>query len=295
MIQEYCLAQSISEAMHILEESQGQARILAGGTDLALDIHEGKHQAQKLVDISRIPQLREIRLETEYIKIGAGVTHTEAAQSPLIKKYFPALAEGCSRVGSLQIRNIATLVGNVVNAQPAADAAVPLAALGAILEVVDASGEHCIEVENAYLGVGKSAVDGCRQLITAIIIPLPGQYESSAFVRLDQRKALALPMLNVAAAVSLNPDRQTFSWARIVMAPVGPGPVRATEAEALLQNAPITPDVIFQAAQAAAEQANPRSSLIRGSREYRLQVLPVLVKRVLQTAVQQAQQQTKSE
>lgn len=293
MIQEYCLAQSISDALRALQDSRGQARIVAGGTDLVLDIHEGKHKVHKLVDVTRIPDLAEIKLESDCIRIGAGVTHSQVAQSPLIKQYLPALAEGSGRVGSLQIRNIATLVGNVVNAQPAADAAVPLTALGAALEVIDADCYQSIKMEKAYLDVGKSAVDSSCQLVTAIKIPLPGKNESSAFVRLDQRKALALPMLNVAAAVALDLALHKFIWARIAMAPVGPGPVRAYEAEALLQNAPIDPDVILKAARTAAAHANPRSSLVRGSREYRLQVMPVLVKRALTAAVHQVQQQSK--
>lgn len=292
MIQEYCLAQSISDALRALQDSQGQARILAGGTDLVLDIHDGKHPLRKLVDITRIPELTEIKLEPDCVKIGAGVTHSQVAQSPLIKQYLPALAEGSSRVGSLQIRNIATLAGNVINAQPAADAAVPLTALGAVLEVIDADGYQSIAMEKAYLDVGKSAVDSSRQLVTAIKVPLPGKNESSSFIRLDQRKALALPMLNVAVAVELDPALHKFIWARIVMAPVGPGPVRAYEAEALLQDTPIDPDLILKAARTAAAHANPRSSLIRGSREYRLQVMPVLVKRALTAAVHRVRQQS---
>lgn len=293
MIQEYCLAQSISDALRALQDSRGQARIVAGGTDLVLDVHDGKHLVHKLVDITRIPELTGIKLESNFIKIGAGVTHSQVAQSPLIKQYLPALAEGSGRVGSLQIRNIATLAGNVVNAQPAADAAVALTALGAVVEILGANGYQSMEIEKTYLDVGKSAVDSSCQLVTAIKVPLPGKNESSSFVRLDQRKALALPMLNVAAAVALDLALHKFIWARIVMAPVGPGPVRAYEAEALLQDAPIDPDLILKAAQTAAAQANPRSSLIRGSREYRLQVLPVLVKRALTTAIYQVQQQPK--
>ena len=141
-------------------------------------------------------------------------------------------------------------------------------------------------MEKLYAGVGKSILDSSTQIVTRIQFPALLKNQGSAYERLEQRKALALPMLNVAVVVSLA-DNQ-FQWARIVMAPVGPGPVRATEAEAFLKGADVTLENIEKAAAAARAQANPRSSALRGSREYRLEVLPVLVRRALEAAVAQA-------
>ncbi|MEL7567992.1 MAG: FAD binding domain-containing protein [Dehalobacterium sp.] len=295
MIQEYYLANSISDAMNALKNSQGQARVIAGGTDLLLDIAERKKQVAKLVDITRIPDLKEITFEENFIRIGAAVTHTQVAQSPLIKEHFPALACASGKVGSLQIRNISTLAGNIINAQPAADGAVALAALDAQVEVMDAEGLKILELLNLYEGVGKSSIDSHAQLVTGVKIPLPKRNQSSSFVRLEQRKALALPMLNVAVNVTLDLQNNLFLQGKIVMAPVGPGPVRARKSEEFLKNAAITPETINQAAQLAVKDANPRTSLIRGSREYRLDVLPVLVKRALENAVGQVKQKEKFE
>lgn len=220
------------------------------------------------------------------IRLGAAVTHNQVAKSKLIQEKASVLARAARSVGSLQIRNTATVVGNVVNAQPAADAAVALVALGAVAEVVSPSGKEYIPVEKLYAGVGKSVLDSTSQIVTRIQFPALLKNQGSAYERLEQRKALALPMLNVAVVVSLADNR--FQWARIVMAPVGPGPVRATEAEAILTGADVSLGNIENAAAAARAQANPRSSALRGSREYRLEVLPVLVRRALEAAVVRA-------
>lgn len=290
MIQEYCLAHSISEVMSILKESQGQARIIAGGTDLLLDIAERKKQVPKLVDITLIPDLKEITIEENFIKIGAAVTHSQVNQSPIIRKYFPALSSASGQVGSLQIRNISTLVGNIINAQPAADGAVALGALDAQVEVIDEEGLKTFDLLDLYEGVGKSSINSHTQLVIGVKIPLPQQNQSSAFVRLAQRKALALPMLNVAVNITLDLLNNIFLHGKIIMAPVGAGPIQARESADFLKNSAITPEIIHQAAQLAAKDANPRTSLIRGSREYRLDVLPVLVKRALEEAVEKVKE-----
>jgi carbon-monoxide dehydrogenase medium subunit len=288
VFQAYYLPQSVQEALDILSKYNGQAAIIAGGTDIVLDIQEGKKSFNAFVDVSRIPDLQSIGEENGYLRLGASVTHSQANRSALVQAAAPILAEACGKVGSLQIRNIATLVGNVVNAQPAADAAVALAALGAKAVIEDGKGRREALVEALYADVGKSLIDPAKEIVTALLVPVQKKRQGSAFVRLDQRKALALPMLNVAAVVQLDEKGERFEWARIIMAPVGPGPVRGLEGEALLTGAAVSREAILEAAKAAVKQANPRSSALRGSREYRMGVLPVLVKRALEAAVEQA-------
>ncbi|WP_347488648.1 FAD binding domain-containing protein [Desulfoscipio sp. XC116] len=286
MLKDYLFPETVSEAVSILNNKEGQARIIAGGTDLLLDIPAGKIKTSNLVDISRISELSAITLEEGMISIGAAVTHNRAAESELIREKAAALAQAASCVGSYQIRNSATVIGNVCNAQPAADTAVALVALGAVAEIAASGGTESVPVEKMYAGVGRSTVDSSRQLVTKVSFPAAQKGQGTAFVRLQQRKALALPMLNVAAMVALEDGK--FAWARISMAPVGPGPVRALNAEQILNGAEVTPEVIEKAAQAALEQANPRSSALRGSKEYRTSVLPTLIRRALEQAVANA-------
>ncbi|MDR9757982.1 MAG: FAD binding domain-containing protein [Thermacetogeniaceae bacterium] len=286
MLQDYYIPKSIADTLALLKDNNGRARIIAGGTDLVLDHQAEKITADAFIDISNIDELKKIECSDGYISIGAAVTHNQVARSQLIQEHAIALAQAARAVGSLQIRNIATVVGNVVNAQPAADTAVALVALGAEAEINSFSEVEYVPVEDMYAGLGKSTVDSTSQLVTRIRFAVPERNQGTAFVRLCQRKALALPMLCVAAMVSLKDDK--FEWVRLVMAPVGPKPIRAAKAEEMLKGSPVTDEVIEKAAQLALENANPRSSLVRGSREYRMGVLPVLIKRALVAAVAQA-------
>lgn len=286
MYLDYLTPESINDALQILQQQKGKARIIAGGTDLLLDIESKKHNPEVLVDITRIPEIRGIQTEGNFLIIGAGVTHNEAAKSALVNEKAQVLAEASRSVGSLQIRNTATIAGNVVNAQPAADAAVALVALGATAVITSSDFTREVPVEELYAGVGKSKVNSNNEIVTKIIIPALQPGEGSAFTRLAQRKALALPMLNVAVMVSIAEDK--FQRVSIVMAPVGPQPVRASDSENLLKGAAVNEETIQKAAEAALNHANPRSSALRGSAEYRCATLKVLVRRALETAVARA-------
>jgi len=284
---DYYIAPTIENVIAKQRAHPGKSAVIAGGTDIFLDIEEGKKSADLLIDVTQIPELNQIEETGGRIRIGAAVTHAAVEKSSVIQRNAHLLAEACRSVGSLQIRNIATLAGNIVSAQPAADAAVALTALDAEIEIAGQDGRTTIPILKAYKGVGKSAIDTSSQLVTAITFDALNKNQGSAFIRLEQRTALALPMLNVAAVAALNPDGKTFAWVRIVMAPVGAGPVRALKAEKSLKDAPATMDVITAAAELAATEANPRSSRLRGSREYRMEVLPVLVRRAVAAAVEE--------
>lgn len=286
MVQEYLFPNTVSEALSILSTNKGTARIIAGGTDLMLELQTGKHSCEKLVDLGNIAELKNISEEDGWIRIGASVTCDQVAHSPLVREKAPALAEAARRVGSHQIRNVATVAGNVVTGNPGADTAVPLVALGAKAEVVTQEGVQIMEVKDMYAGICLSRIDSCCQIVTKIMVPAHGAGEGSSYIRLEQRKALSLPMLNVSCRVSLDGD--AVRDVHVVMAPVGPGPQHATETEDKLRGESLTPELVAEAAKLAVNQANPRSSAVRGSREYRLAVLPVLVERAVNEAVANA-------
>lgn len=281
MLSDYVLAKSLDEALEALRG--GNARVVAGGTDLWLDLKSGKVSVDTLVSISGISELKEISMCDGRIRIGAAVTHGEVASSPVIRRSAPLLAQACGSVGSVQIRNIGTVVGNVINAQPAADAAVALVALGAVAEIRDENGVSYTPVEKLYAGLGKSKVDSSRQMVTAVTFSALRENQGSAFVRLAQRKAMALPVLNVAVVVTLATNK--IEEIRIVCAPVGPQPMRAYTAERVLAGAEPLEEKILEAARLAAEEADPRDSAVRGSRAYRKAVLPALVRRAVSEAV----------
>ena len=272
---------TVAEALALLEQTAGRARVVAGGTDLILQLQKRERTADLLVDVTGIGDLRGIKEQEGWILIGAAVTHAEVANSPLIRQEARALAEGCAHVGAPQIRNVATLMGNVISAQPAADGAVPLAALEAEIQVASQAGERWIPMEEAYRGVGQSTIDASREVATAIRFSKPGGGAQTRFFRLSKRKALALPVLN--GAVSLLPDfsSKRIHKARIVLGPVAEQPFRARRAEAFLESGEISPGLTEEAARIAAEEANPRTSLLRGSAPYRKDMVRLFLARTI--------------
>jgi len=281
MVYSYLFPNSVSECLEMLSAYE-EARIIAGGTDLMIDIKKKRLQPRVLVDVTRILELNLIQEEEDTISIGAGVTHSQAATSPLIRRKLPALAQAASSVGSPQIRNVGTLAGNVVNAQPAADTAVALVALGAEAEIWGPQGKRRVAVEGLYEGVGRSKVDSTREILKRFLVPQWGEGEASAFVRLSPRRALSLPILNVAVRVQIKDGR--WERARICVAPVAPKPFLCQEAAEALLGAEVSQEKIEEAAKIAAELAQPRDSLLRGSRAYRKEMVRVLVRRALETA-----------
>ena len=276
---EYVMANSIPHALAELGRHAGNAKIIAGGTDLLLDIEAEKCRPNYLVDITGVQDLLRIAVDGDDLVIGGAVTHAMASGSALVQSCAPALAEACRHVGSTQIQNVATIAGNIVSAQPAADTAVALAALGCKCTIASREGTSCLPLADLYAGFGKSTMDSCRQLLTEIRVPLQQPGEASAYVRLELRRALALPILNVGAMAHI--ESGLVRWARISMAPVGVGPVRALEAEQWLNGKALTKETAQQAGEKALAEANPRSNPLRGSKEYRMQTLPVLVARAL--------------
>lgn len=282
MWEEYLFANSVEHALELLARYEGRAQLIAGGTDLVLQSQRGECPATVMVDITRIPNLNRIEQRDGYIFIGAQVTHAQIAASPLIRDKAPILAMACSHVGGPQTRNAGTLVGNVVNAQPAADGATALFALDAELEVATQEGRRWEPISHVYRGVGVCTINACKEMVTAVRFkPLTGACGCS-YQRLARRKALTLPTLVVAAVLEMAGD--TIQAARIAVGPVAPTPYRAADAEAYLIGKKAEEAVFAEAGQRAAAKAKPRDSLIRGSSEYRTAMVAVLVRRALAEA-----------
>ena len=273
----------------MLAKREGRARLVAGGTDLIIQLTEGRRAADCLVDITRIPELDRITLEDGMIVLGANVTHRQAAESSLIRERATVLAEACQAVGSLQIRNAGTLGGNVVNAMPAADGSTALLALEAEAEIADGTGRMWVPLRDLFVGPGVSRVDSAREMLTAFRFRALSERQGSALERIARRRALALPILICAVVVTLSEAGEDFESARIALGPVAPVPFRASHAEESLRGAPISLETMARAGEIAMQESHPRSSLLRAAKEYREEVIKVLVRRGLERAVQVAQ------
>jgi carbon-monoxide dehydrogenase medium subunit len=282
-IREYRVPVDLDECLTMLGACDGRGRIIAGGTDLVPAIENGRTEVDALIDIGGIRELEGFEIRDGALVIHCGATHGQIAADPGIGRLFPALSKACASVGSPQIRNIATIAGNVVNAQPAADAAVALVALGAWGEIVSSEGRRLSAIEDLYKGFGKSGIDSTREILTGIRVPLPTGAHVNIFGRISPRNSLCLPIVN--AAVSLNIENGIISSARIAMGPVADRPFRPQRAEAALCG--LCPDdrkALAEAARIAGEEADPRDSCLRGCSDYRRQLLKVLVRTLLHEA-----------
>jgi carbon-monoxide dehydrogenase medium subunit len=283
--EKYILSHSLDEALSILADYNGDAQVVAGGTDLILQLRERKRQVKVLVDISRLTELKEIREADGWLQIGALSTHAQIAGSPLAQAKATALADAAVCVGSLQVRNVGTVGGNVVNAMPAADTSIALLALGAMVTIVSRQGETTRPLADLFHGVGQSTVDPRSEIVREFLIPLSPGLAASSFKRLAGRKALVLPILNTAVNVELASDLKSFREVRISAGPVATVPWRARDAEALLQGSPVSGRLISEACLLASEKATPRNS-VRGSAAYRREMIKVLVYRAIKTSVE---------
>ncbi len=293
--QSYQVMSNVEETIQQMVVASGRARVVAGGTDLMVQMREMDAHEDSLIllDISRIEDLQAIQESESYIVIGAATTMTELADSKVIQENARALAQGAAWVGSPQIRNVATIGGNVVNAQPAADTALPLIALGAEAHIASPEGKRYMPVEAIFRGVGQSEINPSREMITHFRVPVckpPGS--SSAMQRLARRKAFNLPLLSTAVWIELDERGKRFSRVRISAGPVAPTPWRAKRAEEALAGAPLSREKIDKAAALAREDAHPRESL-RGGANYRKDMVEVLTRRALSDALSQLNKELK--
>ena len=189
----------------MLDHYDGRARVVGGGTDLMLDIQHGQTPAvEAMVDTSRIAGLDRISNEHGHIVIGCAVTHTQIVNDESIIRSGTCLVEGCGVIGGPQVRNVATLAGNVAHAMPAGDGSIGLLALGGEIEVADAGGCRWMPLQEAFLGPGKSAIDHHRSLLTRLRFPPTQAGEGSAFTRIMRPQGVALPMISMAARLQLD-------------------------------------------------------------------------------------------
>jgi CO/xanthine dehydrogenase FAD-binding subunit len=282
---DYHLPSSVDEAVGLLARYDGRARVVAGGTDLILDLQQGnEHPIAALVDVTRIVGLNEIREADSYITIGAGVTHNQIVASELLHRKATSLVEASYVVGGPQVRNVATIGGNVAHALPAADGTTALNALDAEVEVASFNERRWIPFTSLFLGPGKSAIDSTREVLTALRFKATGDHEASAFSRIMRPQGVALPIMNFSAKVRVSDDQ--IEKVALAVAPVAPTPFRCQQTEASLTGKPATSESIERAVAVLLSECKPRTSPHRATAEYRKEVLPVLLRRTLSKAIE---------
>jgi len=290
--QHYVTPRTLDEALAALRAASGPARLIAGGTDLLLDLQQGRQPPiDTLIDISRVPDLCGVRLEGERLFVGASVTHATIVSHPQIAAQAACLVEACALIGGPQVRNVATLGGNVAHALPAADATIALLALDATAELATPAGRHEVPVEELFAGPGKVAFDRTNTIVVGFRIRDRRAGEGSAFRRVMRPQGVAIAILNMAVWVRLEADG-VIAEARIAIGPGGPRPTRSPLAEVRLIGQRAEAIDLSTVADALRSGTQLRSSKHRATLDYRRHLLRVLLSRTLPASVQDACQKT---
>lgn len=286
--QEYYQPKSIEEALKDLTEASESVAVVAGGTDLLLELRQGRHPSvDRLVDVSGIESLRQVRKEQDLIYLGAGVTHKEIIGNPLLIDHARCVVEGCGLIGGPQVRNVATIGGNVAHALPAGDGTISLLALDTEVQVVSTQGAIWQPLIEIFTGPGQVTFEREKEIVTGFRFAAKKEREASAFHRVMRPQGVAIAILNMAAWVRLD-ENGRLEKVRISCGPAGPKPFRAYQAEEFLAGKEWDETVLEKASEILAGEVSLRTSAHRATKEYRHQLLPVLLKHVLDNAVERA-------
>jgi len=284
--QQYIRPTSVIEAVTALTSAPGPALPLAGGTDILLDLQQGRHPpVHTIVDLTEIPEMKTLELRDDSLFIGAGVPLSRIARDPLVASHARALVEACDLVGGPQVRNVATLGGNVAHALPAADGTIGLMCLDSEAEVAGAQGNRRMPMPGLFLGPGKSALQSGEIIVGFYVDQIkPGQ--ASCFKRIMRPQGVALPIINL--SIWLERSGDTINQIRIAVGPGGAVPFRARKAEAYLAGKPYSDETFTSALESLTEEVKFRTSKMRATSEYRYHLVKVLLKDTLDTAWKRA-------
>lgn len=270
---EYFKPGSIKETISILSQYGKKAQILNGGTDLIVEMRDKIIQPEYVIDIKAIPQLNKITYnELNGLDIGATVTLNEVSDSKIVQEHYPILAEACKTVGSYQVRNRATLVGNICNASPAADTTPPLLVLEAKVNIVGPDGEKTILLNQFFVGVKKNILKK-GEIVTSVTVPPIKDEWTGVYLKQGRRKDVDLATVGV-AVVCIRDE------IRIALGAVAPTPIRAFKTEELLRGKTIDESILEKAGKSALTEVSPISD-VRSSKEYREEIIKVLVRRAI--------------
>lgn len=283
----YAAPTSLAEATRLLAGAGGKARILAGGTDIIVQLREGLRDADLVVDVKRIPELAELSFSpAKGLRLGASVPCYRIYDDAAISKAYPALADAARIVGGWQIQSRASVGGNLCNSSPAGDTIPPLIAHGATCIVAGPGGQREVRAEDFCTGPGKNVLQPGELLVT-LVFPPPAAKSSSAYERFIPRNEMDIAVVGAGSWVKLSPGGETIEQARIGLCAVAPTPKFAAEASQWLAGKPATQESFAQAGELAKKVASPITDM-RGPAEYRTHLVGVLVKRTLAKAVQRA-------
>ena len=282
---DYHQPESLADAVDLAARFGGQASFLAGGTDLIVQIERGRVAPRHVIGLGRVPGLVGIEVNGR-ITLGARVTHRAIEQTPALAGPLRCLVEGAEVIGGHQVRNVATVGGNLVNASPAADLVPCLLALDGVVTLVGPGGEREVPIEHFLLGPNRTARRS-DELVTRVDLPALAPRAATAFLKAGRRRAMEISVVCVAARLTLDATLARCLEARVVLGAVAPTAVRAYAAERLLEGQPVGGEAFRRAAEAAQEACRPIDD-VRASAGFRQHLVGVLVRRALDRCVERA-------
>jgi len=280
---------SLGDAIALLAGASGTSRILAGGTDIIVQMETDLIEPDLLIDIKKIPELRRIAVENGAFRVGAAVTGMELTDHVAFCKAWPGVVDGVKLIGSMQIKGRATMGGNLCNASPAADSVPALIAAGAIARIAGPNGTRDVPVENIPIGPGKTSLDK-GEIIVSFRFPSRPVGSGDAYLRMTPRTEMDIAVVGVGVSITLDAGGVCMA-ARVALGAVAPTPLLIEEAGAALIGSPIDTRALDRLAQAAAAACRPIDDK-RGTKEYRIKVAGVLAKRAALLALERARQNT---
>jgi CO/xanthine dehydrogenase FAD-binding subunit len=284
---DYVAPTSVDEVISLLASKNGDAKILAGGTDLLVQLREGRRKASLVIDIKIIPELTQITFDPQTgLRIGAAAACHAICSDPNVSQLYPGLVDGIQLIGGVQIQSRASVGGNLCNASPAADAIPALIVHEAICNIVGHGGSRTLPVEEFCLAPGRNALQA-GEILSSVSVPTPKDKFGAAYLRFIPRNEMDIAVVGAGVSVVLDEDRKSFVSARIALGAVAPTPLFASEAGAFLAGKPVTRDNIREVARMAQSIARPITDL-RGTAEHRKHLCAVLVERALNLAIKRA-------
>jgi CO/xanthine dehydrogenase FAD-binding subunit len=276
----YARPQTVDEAVALLVEHRGDAELLAGGTDLIIELRNHWKQPKVIIDLKRIDELAPSIVEKDgYLSISASTVMADIVADERVQRFFPALAEAADVVGSIQIRNRATLAANICNGSPAADTAPPLLVYAAEMVIAGSEGRRRMPINDFIVGRGEVAL-GETELVTAIELPIPAEPIGSAFTRMTRRRGTDLASITLCCGV--DPAGTT----RMAYGSVGPRALLVLEESGVLADPAVTDEEKAPHLDRMFVDASPSPTSMRAGPDYRIAMLPVLGARALRTAIQ---------
>ena len=285
---QYIPATNITEAVSLLGRYGRRARVMAGGTDLLVQLREDRHEIDALVDVKAIPELTELRLNGDGLSIGAAVPCYRIYEDAAIASAYPGLIDAVQIIGGIQIQSRASLGGNLCNSSPSADGICPLIVHSATATLSGVDGTRTLPVETFCTGPGQNVV-GYGEMLVHLNVPRPPARSGAAYQRFTPRNEMDIAVAGVASSIVLDSSGERIASARIALAAVGATPISADEAaQSLVGQAP-GQDAFAQAAALASQAANPISDM-RGAAGQRKHLVNVLTRRTLETAAARARE-----